>query len=225
MNDIEMLGSDYLQASHPGLPGAYAVQPALPLRRSAPSGVPFAPALRPPASDSEIPWKIHTYYRDPDHGHEVGLESIQFQFLLETVHALQRQLAAQKSAMPAWSPETQGRLAGPVKFVLRLLDTWKLDRRDAVPLLGFEAADWQHVENLLEGRVPLIGRDVKDRIAYLFHIRRTLASLFRDVGVENDWLREHHPLLNEKSPLDLLLDGAMENLLVVRDYVLTAAGK
>ncbi len=81
------------------------------------------------------------------------------------------------------------------------------------------------VEGLLSGRVTLRGRDVKDRIAYLFRIRKTLSALFRDENVENEWLREPHGALNGKSPMDIMLEGSMENLLLVKEYVEAAAGR
>jgi uncharacterized protein (DUF2384 family) len=83
----------------------------------------------------------------------------------------------------------------------------------------------QYVDRLMNGMESLTGRDVKDRIAYLFQIRKALAGLFRNVEVENDWLREYHPMLDDRSPMELLLKGSMEYLLVVRDYVLVASGK
>ncbi len=121
--------------------------------------------------------------------------------------------------------DRRGQPSGPIKFFLLLLKTWKLERGDAVALLGFERAELGHVDRLLEGHALLTGRDVKDRIAYLFEVRRTLAGLFRNEDVENAWLREPHAGLGERSPLDMLLEGTMENLLVIRDYVLNAAGK
>ncbi len=80
------------------------------------------------------------------------------------------------------------------------------------------------VESLLNGQVLLKGRDIKDRIAYLYLIRKTLSALFQDESVENQWLREPHTLLNEQSPMDLMMDGSMENLLLVKEYVEAAAG-
>ena len=118
------------------------------------------------------------------------------------------------------------RIAGPVRFVGNLLRTWRLERRDAAALLGYEKIDLPYAGDVLDGRRALpAGRDAEDRIAYLFHIRRTLSGLFRDEEVENDWLRENHPLLDNRSPMDLMLEGSMENLLLVKEYVETAAGR
>ena len=119
----------------------------------------------------------------------------------------------------------QSRLSGPVKFVQSLLKTWRLKQDDAVLLLGFEDSDRDHVNNLLNGHAPLLGRDVKDRVAYLLQIRKTLSALFLNEEVENEWLREKHAMLNNIAPMELMLEGTMENLLLVKEYVDTAAGK
>ncbi len=117
------------------------------------------------------------------------------------------------------------RVSGPVQFVLKLLESWRLSRGDAVLLLGFDQTDNNLVRAVLAGTADLHGRDVRDRIAHLFHIRQTLASLFRDLDVENEWLREPHTLLDEREPLKLLLGGSMEDLLLVKEYVDAAAGR
>lgn len=118
------------------------------------------------------------------------------------------------------------RITGPVRFIGNLLRTWRLERRASAALLGFEQTDLPYVYDVLDGRHALpAGRDIKDRIAYLFQIRRTLSGLFRDEEVENDWLREEHSLLEDQSPLTLMLEGSMENLLLVKEYVETAAGR
>ena len=116
-------------------------------------------------------------------------------------------------------------LTGPIMFVGILLHTWRLSRTDAIPLLGLEKSDSSYARDLLSGRVTLRGRDIKDRIAYLFRIRKTLSALFRDEEVENEWLREPHDALDGQNPMALLLEGSMENLLLVKEYVEAAAGR
>jgi len=129
------------------------------------------------------------------------------------------------SAAYVTAPQTQGRLSGPVKFVRSLLKTWRLTQDDAIPLLGYEDSDQRYVSSLLSGHATLSGRDVKDRIIYLFQIRKTLSALFLNEDVENEWLREKHNLLDDIAPMELMLEGTMENLLLVKEYVDTAAGK
>ena len=125
----------------------------------------------------------------------------------------------------AREPPDHERLSGPIWFIEKLLKTWQLERGDAIPLLGLEPSDLSYAADVFAGRATLRGRDAKDRIAYLFRIRKTLSALFRDEDVENEWLRERHEMLDDKAPMDLLLDGSMENLLLVKEYVEAAAGR
>ena len=118
-----------------------------------------------------------------------------------------------------------GRLTGPIKFVVHLLQAWRLNTTSACILLGFEPQDVQYVGDVLNGYATLRGRDAKDRIGHLFQIRKTLSSLFRSKDEENAWLREAHTLLGDASPMDLLLEGSMEKLLLLREYVEIVAGK
>ena len=118
----------------------------------------------------------------------------------------------------------RARLSGPAQFLTKLLDTWRLDHGAAVALLGLEESQRTYAADVVNGDASLEGRDIKDRIAHLFRIRKTLSTLFPDVTVENEWLREPHGLLDERSPMTLMLEGSMENLLLVKEYVETAAG-
>ena len=126
--------------------------------------------------------------------------------------------------VPGGSGETTRRLTGPVQFVRKLMDSWGLDNGDVVRLLGCDPEDSEYISAVLDGRRQLRGRDVRDRIAHLFCIRRTLWALFRDLDVENDWLRERHAMLNGKTPMSLIIEGSMEDLLLAREYVEAAAG-
>ncbi|GEM_PF-1101657 len=121
------------------------------------------------------------------------------------------------------SPEL-GRRPGPIQFVPRLLEFWRLKETDAVRLLGFGPEEVGYVASALAGRAPFHGRDVRERIAHLFWIRKTLSAWLRDPDTENAWLREAHSWLDGRAPMELLLGGSMEDLLLVRDYVDTAAG-
>lgn len=118
----------------------------------------------------------------------------------------------------------QQRITGPVKFLRKLLVTWRLCDQDAAALLGFDETDATRARDLLAGRVDLKGCDVKDRIVCLFQIRKTLHSLLQDDIAENKWLRRPHVGLDQERPMDLLLEGSMENLLLVKDYVEAVAG-
>ena len=162
---------------------------------------------------------------NPHDGEALYLPRALAQREIDRIRSLPHDAQVAQTIGIAASTPFRGRLTGPIQFFGNLLETWKLNREDAVPLLGFEKTDQPYVEHLLNGHAALLGRDVKDRIAYLFEIRRTLAALFLDEDVENAWLREAHAMLNDQVPMELLLGGTMENILLVRDFVDVAAGR
>ena len=116
------------------------------------------------------------------------------------------------------------RTTGPVQFIGRLISSWSLSTADVVRLLGFNHEDLSYVEDILAGLRQPRGRDVHDRIACLFRIRAILSALFRDLDVENEWLREPHEFLNDHSPMELM-QGSIERLLLVREYTEMLAGR
>lgn len=122
------------------------------------------------------------------------------------------------------SPLRIVRLSGPIQFFLKLIELWRLEEEDACKLLGYELMEIKYVEDVLSGVSSLLGRDPKDRIANLFVIRKRLDGLFKDIDVENEWLREKHADLNNNSPLELLLSGSMENILLIKEFVEHVSG-
>lgn len=115
-------------------------------------------------------------------------------------------------------------LHAPLLLLGRIFETWKLGTREQAILLGLDESDQLLVQDVLSGTSTIIGRDFRERIAYLIQIRRTLFALFRDDDVENEWLHETHELLGNHAPMDLLLEGSMANLLLVKEYCDEAAG-
>lgn len=121
------------------------------------------------------------------------------------------------------APRLKARKTGEVQFFEKLLDVWGLDEQQGGVLLGFPKVEY--VRDLLSGAASLRNRDAKDRLRNLIEIRTALDALYRDGTVEREWLREPQPDLEGMSPLDLLLEGSMENLLRVRQFVEYLSGR
>lgn len=119
----------------------------------------------------------------------------------------------------------QTRLTGPIQFLRKLLEFWDLKTDEIVSMLGFDPPDTGYVTAVLNGFGQFRGRDVRDRIASLYSIRKTLWSLFRDLETENAWLRETHTMLASRSPLELMLSGSMKELILAKEYVGFTAGR
>lgn len=144
---------------------------------------------------------------------------------LEPWRYLQPILDEQTNRLHAQVSPFVGRLTGPVKFLKKLLESWSLSEQEATALLGFERKQTDIVRNILRGTSSLPNKDVKERINVLFDIRKTLDALLRDENVEREWLREEKDLLQGRTPMDLMLKGSFEDLLLVRDFVFHVAGK
>lgn len=106
----------------------------------------------------------------------------------------------------------------PTQLVHRIFETWRLEARDKATLLGLEESDQLLAREFLAGKAKISGRDIKDRIGYLILIKSTLYSLFQNEDVENEWLRETHGPLGDRTPLGLLLDGSMKSMLLVKEF-------
>ena len=116
------------------------------------------------------------------------------------------------------------RQPGPTLLLGKILATWRLDELQAVRLLGLDPSDGSYVADVLAGRKALKGRDANDRLAYLIQMRMALFGWLRDDEDENEWLREAHVALDDQVPMELLLEGSMENMLLVKEYVEVATG-
>jgi len=130
-----------------------------------------------------------------------------------------------RQQLPLHGPISNQRLTGPVQFIEGLLNCWKLDKKDAVYLLGFEETEAGIVSGILAGSEQLRGRDAKERLFHLLSIRESLHYFFQNLETENDWLREPQPLLDEQAPMNLLREGSMGNILLVREYVDSMVGR
>lgn len=114
---------------------------------------------------------------------------------------------------------------GSVKFLAGLVRIWGITNQEVGCLLGLEETETFRLFGILSGATPIVGRDLKDRIAALLDIRSVLASRYDgDVEAERDWLRRQVADLEGKSPLETIDEGSIESLLLVRDYLMWTAG-
>ena len=115
---------------------------------------------------------------------------------------------------------TPNRVPGPNKFIAKLMQTWRLERAQCASMLGCT----EHtLDEILSGAQTIQRARITDRFLAVFEIRGTLWSLFRDEGVENEWLREPHRDLAQRTPLELLCEGTEESVATATEYVWHAA--
>ena len=197
------------------------------------SGVPCINNI--PTCDSDS--RIATAWLKRDHGGDLVQDVQSYWYRLQTQERLVENpdygeiylsfgiIPNIQRKLPLPEPTKNQRLTGPIQFILGLLNCWKLDRKDAVCLLGFEETQAEIVSEMIAGNVELRGRDAKERLLHLLSIRESLHYFFQNLETENDWLREPQPLLDGQTPVNLLLEGSMGNILLVREYVDSMVGR
>ena len=126
------------------------------------------------------------------------------------------------AVLPNTITDASVRVMGPVTFLAHLRKSWQLMTMDICVLLGFERERVHEVKEILEGHKGLVGRDATDRLAILSQIDRSLDKHLSDHWCSKAlWLAIFRsPRFGRaRSPLDLLMEGSMENLLLLRDEV------
>ena len=92
-----------------------------------------------------------------------------------------------------------------LKGFFGLAQRWHLSRPEAMTLLGLTAtstyANWKN------GKTGTIPRDTLERISYLFNIDDRLRQSCQSDQLMRHWLRGKQSALDERSPLDRMLQG------------------
>lgn len=124
---------------------------------------------------------------------------------------------------PSTSIAARGRLTGPVQVLARIAKDWSLTNDELAALLAYSGS--QSAEDLLAGRTTLRGMDRQDRVRMLFQIYRILSRLFVDPNQQGKWLRAPNPMLDDKSPLDVMLNARIPGMISIRNLVDRLAGR
>ena len=113
--------------------------------------------------------------------------------------------------------------AGQVALFKIVMDEWGFSEKEAATVLGFEnIAD---IRAVLSGVRPVGHRDANDRLRAVLRIATDLDALYNDAAVIQAWLSQAQDKLGGTSPRELLLEGSMENLLLVKYYAAHLSGR
>jgi hypothetical protein len=126
---------------------------------------------------------------------------------------------------PSLAGQTAQFVRAPGHIVLfeKIMQVWGIGDSEAAVLLGLE--DSRVVRQLLRGVTTLRNRDPKDRLRYIIQIHADLQALLRDDNAEKQWMRARKALLDDASPLEVMLRPQMENLVRVRQFVEHISGR
>lgn len=116
------------------------------------------------------------------------------------------------------------RPAGQIVLFHRVMEQWALNDDDAAKLLGFPTP--RIIRELYAGLGGLDQRDAQDRLRAVIKIASLLHAVYGgSLAAIRSWLAASEELLGNQSPVDLLREGSMENVIRVRQLVEHMAGR
>ncbi len=154
----------------------------------------------------------------PDKG-SYGLQTIRMTALVGGNH--REGFASAEMTLAQLQPEP--RPTGPILLFEHIVADWNLTEADAASLLGLE--DGSRLTEIYAGRRVLVGRDANDRLRLILRIAADLDLLFGETDSIRSWLDELQQDFGRRSPRSLLVEGSIENLLLVKDYVAYLSGR
>lgn len=117
----------------------------------------------------------------------------------------------------------QTRVAGQVKLFQIVVREWGFTDTEAATLLGFETA--ADIHDIWDGRRPVAHRDANDRLRAALRIAGDLEAIYGDKEVIRKWLNQSQEKLGGSSPKQLLTEGSMESVLLVKYYMAHLSGR
>lgn len=113
--------------------------------------------------------------------------------------------------------------AGQIKLFQSVVDDWGFSELEAATLLGFEKSS--DIRDVLSGRRAIGQRDANDRLRSVLRIAADLSALYRDVAIIRAFMVQPQPRLGGATAKQLLTEGSMENLLLVKYYLAQLSGR
>jgi hypothetical protein len=108
-----------------------------------------------------------------------------------------------------------------LRAFFRIADLWKLSRDQQMNLLGLRPTATGTYHNWKKNQDVSLDRDTLDRLSYILGIFRALEILLPQSEMSDSWI--HRPNkgipFGGRTPLDLMLEGKIQNLLEVREYL------
>jgi uncharacterized protein (DUF2384 family) len=132
--------------------------------------------------------------------------------------------AKSREGVPQWPlpklAQEEGRVM--VGAVVRLFDRWSVADAEALVLLGdLPAQTWNEWK---AGTVHSVARDVQERLAHLLAIHRALRTIFTDSQRGYRWVRQPNTAFGGRSALDVMRQGDVDDIVLVRRYLESVAG-
>ena len=105
---------------------------------------------------------------------------------------------------------------GELEVFLALADTWRLNTDQQITLLGSPARSTFFKWKKQGGS---ISADTGERISHLVSIYKALQILFPDSDRADAWIERPHRFFGNRCARDVMLDGKLQDIIRVREYL------
>lgn len=172
----------------------------------------------------------------PNHGENLGLDDAREKCRFYAIYIERNQVIAQRSnflsrlsTLPGVHQfdsqpqplvyDSECERHAIIDVYANVCERWQLEEDKQLILLGYDSNELEG-HNILTGMSDSLSRDVEDRAGYVVAISLGLSILFGEVlEAEMSWLKLVREHLNNKSPLDYMLEGSLVNLFVISEMV------
>lgn len=128
--------------------------------------------------------------------------------------------SAPKSAPNSKSKYSDAELSGPaLKTFFNIASAWDLNDLQQLRILRCPSLSTLKAWRL--GKFDTISRRILMRISYIFGIYKALQILLPEGTAADEWIKKKNSaaIFNNRSALDVILEGDTEALLTVRQYL------
>ncbi len=108
------------------------------------------------------------------------------------------------------------------RTIVNIFACWRVNDVDAAIVLGGISA--KTFRRWKDGEFGRVNRDLADRMSNLLGIHKALRIIFADPQTGYGWIKSVNDTLNEKSPLDVMKMGGMEDIVRMRRYLDSVRG-
>ena len=108
------------------------------------------------------------------------------------------------------------------RTVIALFERWGVSDVDASTILGGISA--KTFRRWKDGDFGRVNRDLADRMSNLLGIHKALRIIFVDPASGYEWMRSRNSTLGDRSALDVMRQGGMEDIVRMRRYLDSVRG-
>lgn len=108
------------------------------------------------------------------------------------------------------------------RTVIALFERWAVSDVDAATILGGISA--KTFRRWRDGDFGRVNRDLADRMSNLLGIHKALRIIFVDPATGYEWMRLRNATFGDRSALDVMRQGGMEDIVRIRRYLDSVRG-